>query len=58
MRGACISQDRRTNRGMTNAYRVLARKHERRRSIGRLRCKWEDNIKVNLNETLIGSLSS
>jgi hypothetical protein len=31
-------------------YRVLVGKPERRRSLGRLRRRWEDNIKMDLRE--------
>ena len=30
------------------AYRILVRKSERRRPLGRPRRKWEDNIKMDL----------
>ena len=33
-----------------NAYRVLVRKPEGKRPLGRLRLRWEDNIKINLRE--------
>ena len=33
-----------------NAYRVLMGKAEGKRPLGRLRLKWEDNIKVDLRE--------
>ena len=33
-----------------NAYRVLVGKPEGKRSIGKLRCKWKDNIKMDLRE--------
>jgi hypothetical protein len=36
-----------------NAYRILMGKPEGKRSLGRPRCKWVDNIKMNLRE--IGS---
>jgi hypothetical protein len=29
---------------MRNVYRIFVRKHERKRPLGRLRCRWEDNI--------------
>jgi hypothetical protein len=35
---------------MKGAYRGLAGKPERRRSLGRLRRRWEDNIKMDLRE--------
>ena len=33
-----------------NAYRVLVRKPEGKRSLGRLRHRWEENIKMDLRE--------
>ena len=33
-----------------NAYRVLVGKPERKKPLGRPRCKWEDNIKMDLRE--------
>ena len=33
-----------------NANRVLVGKPESKRPLGRLRCRWEDNIKMDLNE--------
>ena len=33
-----------------NAYRVLVEKPEGKRPLGRPRCRWEDNIKMNLKE--------
>ena len=33
-----------------NAYRVLAGKPEGKKPLGRLRCRWEDNIKMDLRE--------
>ena len=33
-----------------NAYRVLVGKPEGKRPLGRPRCRWEDNIKMNLKE--------
>ena len=33
-----------------NAYRVLVGKREGKRPVGRRRCRWEDNIKVDLRE--------
>jgi hypothetical protein len=32
------------------AYKVLVGKPERRRPLERPRCKWEDNIKIDLRE--------
>jgi hypothetical protein len=46
--------------GSRGAYRVLAGKPEGRRLFGRLRHRWEDNIKMDLRkvgwETWIGSI--
>jgi hypothetical protein len=33
-----------------NAYSILVGKPERKRSLGRPRCTWEDNIKMDLGE--------
>jgi hypothetical protein len=33
-----------------NAYRILVGKPERKRPLGKPRCKWVDNIKMNLRE--------
>ena len=33
-----------------NAHRVLVGKRERKRPLGRPRCRWEDNIKMDLRE--------
>jgi hypothetical protein len=41
--GACMGERRRT-------YRVLVGKPEGRRPLGRPRLKWEDNIKIDLQE--------
>ena len=35
-----------------NAYRVLVGKPEGKRSLGRPRRRWEDNIKMNLKEVV------
>jgi hypothetical protein len=34
----------------TNACRILVGKPEGKRSLGRPRCRWEDNIKMDLGE--------
>jgi hypothetical protein len=34
----------------TGAYRCLVVKPEEKRSLGRARCRWKDNIKMNLQE--------
>jgi hypothetical protein len=41
---ACMGEER-------NAYRILVRKPEGRRPLGRPRCRWVDNIKMDLRET-------
>jgi hypothetical protein len=33
-----------------NAYRILMGKLERKRPLGRSRCRWVDNIKMDLRE--------
>jgi hypothetical protein len=37
-------------------YRVLVGKPERKRPLGRLRCRWVDNIKMDLGEIGWGSM--
>jgi hypothetical protein len=39
-----------TNWETMNAYRVLAGKPEGKRPVGRLRRRWEDNIKMDITE--------
>jgi hypothetical protein len=36
--------------GKRNVYRLLVGKPEGKRPLGRPRCGWEDNIKMNLGE--------
>ena len=36
--------------GMRGMYRVLVRKPDGKRPLGRSRCRWEDNIKMDLQE--------
>jgi hypothetical protein len=36
--------------GMRGAYRILVGRPEGRRPLGRPRCRWEDNIKTDLQE--------
>jgi hypothetical protein len=36
--------------GRGGVYRGLVRKPKGKRTLGRPRCRWEDNIKVNLQE--------
>jgi hypothetical protein len=35
---------------MRNEYKILVEKHERKRSLGRHRRRWEDNIRKDLRE--------
>jgi hypothetical protein len=35
---------------MRNAYKILIRKPEGKRPLGRPRCRWEDNIRMDLRE--------
>jgi len=37
-------------------YRVLVGKHEGKRPFGRPRCRWEDNIKIDLQEVGCGGM--
>jgi len=37
-------------------YRVLVRKPEGKRPLGRSRLRWEDNIKMDLQEVVLGGL--
>jgi hypothetical protein len=46
----------RTNAEKTNAYRILKGKSEGRRSLGRLRHRWVDNIKMDLREIVWDSM--
>jgi hypothetical protein len=45
MGGACS-----TNGGKRNAYRILVGKPEGKRPLGRPRCRWVYNIKMDLSE--------
>jgi hypothetical protein len=40
-----------TNGERRNAYRILVGKLEERRPLGRPRCRWVENIKMDLRET-------
>ena len=42
--------------GGREIYRGLVGKHERKRPIGRPRCRWEDNIKMDLQEVECGDV--
>jgi hypothetical protein len=39
---------------MRNAYKIMVGKLERKRSLRRPRCRWEDNIKMELTENSVG----
>jgi hypothetical protein len=39
-----------------NAYRILMRKPEGKRPLGRLRHRWEDNVEMDLREIWCGSM--
>jgi hypothetical protein len=41
---------------MMNAYRVLMRKPEKKRPLERPRCRWVNNIKMDLGETGWGGM--
>jgi hypothetical protein len=36
----------------TNVYRILVEKPEGKRPLGRLRCRWDGNIKMDLRGTM------
>jgi hypothetical protein len=38
------------------AYNILVGRHEGRRPLGRPRCRWEDNIKMDLRKTVFGDV--
>jgi len=38
-------------------YRVLVRKPERKRQLWRPRCRWEDNIKMDLQDVGCGGMN-
>jgi hypothetical protein len=40
----------RTNGEERNAYRILVGKPQGKRPLGRPRCRWEDNIKIDLRK--------
>jgi hypothetical protein len=39
-----------THGEVRNAYRMLVRKREGKRPLGRCTCGWEDDIKINVKE--------
>jgi hypothetical protein len=39
-----------------NAYRILVRKPEGKRPLGRERCRWEDNFKIDLWDIECGGM--
>jgi hypothetical protein len=41
-----------THGDMLNTYRVVARKPDAKTPLGRLSCRWRDNIKMNLRDTV------
>jgi hypothetical protein len=41
---------------VTGAYNILVGRPEGRRPLGRPRCRWEDNIKMDLRETGFGDV--
>jgi hypothetical protein len=41
---------------MRNAYKILVRKHEGKRTLGRPRHRWEDNIRIWLRLMTSGGL--
>ena len=46
---ACMGEGR-------GIYRVLVRKSEGKKSVGRPRCRWKDNIKMDLQEVGCGDM--
>jgi len=51
MGGACSSYEEKRD-----VYRVLVGKPERKKPLGRPRCRWEDNIKMDLQEVGCGGM--
>jgi hypothetical protein len=41
---------------MKNAYTIFVGEPEERKSLGRLRCRWENNIKIDLREIGFGGM--
>jgi hypothetical protein len=42
---------------MGNSYKISVRKHEGKRPLGRCRYWWEDNIKIDLKETVCDNVN-
>jgi hypothetical protein len=53
----CVGHVARMEEGRC-AYRILVGRPERRRLLGRPRCRWEDNIKMDLQEVGWGGMDS
>jgi hypothetical protein len=45
-----------TNGEKRNAYRIFVRMTEENRSLGRPRCRWVDNIKMDFREVGLGGI--
>jgi hypothetical protein len=45
-----------TNGAKRNSYRILVGKPEGKRLLGRPRCRWEDNIKMDLRDIGCGGM--
>jgi hypothetical protein len=45
-----------TNGAKKNAYRILVGKPEGKRPLGRQRCRWVDNIKMDIREIKLGGM--
>jgi hypothetical protein len=45
-----MGRDCNTNEEKSNAYRILVRKPQGKRPLGRPRCRWADSIKMDLRE--------
>jgi hypothetical protein len=52
-----VGRARRAHGDMRNAYEILVGKPEGKRLLGRCKCSWEDNIKMNLRETVLKRVS-
>jgi hypothetical protein len=45
-----------SDREKRDVYRVLLGKHEGKKSLGRFRCRWKNNIKMNLQGVGCGGI--